>query len=290
MDTDMSLIRDNFTDVPLLIGEWAADPETVEKASRWKYYDALPRTAAKYNTSHMLWDWSWHYATPDWPDETAAKILQSATSGIPNALADITEDTTTLSQTSSAYLFHQAGTNITDQTLALLPNGNALQSITAVSSNTSISTLTANTHYTTSANTVIFHPTFLSTIFSPTSTPGPVANLTLHFSTGADLEIQAVVWSTPIITLGTNTTSTTPSAPATGTTDLNIPVTYHGLPQVASVRALSSDGSILEDSWTSVLGPLQAGRLVRLPTPVASSLHSFQPICIYPLLSLSPFC
>jgi endoglucanase len=49
-------IQGNFTDVPLLIREWAASLVATEAAGRWKYFDYLLQMAKKYNTATMLWD------------------------------------------------------------------------------------------------------------------------------------------------------------------------------------------------------------------------------------------
>jgi endoglucanase len=43
-------------------------------------------------------------------------------------------------------------------------------------------------------------------------------------------------------------------------TDLQMPITYAGLPVVAAVKAILTDGSFLVDDWTKYLGPLQQGR------------------------------
>jgi endoglucanase len=41
LDTDFRLLRQNFTDIPLVLGEYAASPETTEPAARWKWLDKV---------------------------------------------------------------------------------------------------------------------------------------------------------------------------------------------------------------------------------------------------------
>lgn len=56
LEADIAAVRGNFSDIPLIIGEWAASPVATETAARWRYFDFFLRTAAKYNTATVIWD------------------------------------------------------------------------------------------------------------------------------------------------------------------------------------------------------------------------------------------
>lgn len=55
LEADISGMRSNFSNVPLVIGEWNAFSANTEPAARWKYYDHLIKMAKKYSTSTVLW-------------------------------------------------------------------------------------------------------------------------------------------------------------------------------------------------------------------------------------------
>lgn len=59
MEADIAGMRANFTDVPLIIGEWNAFAANTENAARWKYYDHLMKLGVKYNTATVLWVTGW---------------------------------------------------------------------------------------------------------------------------------------------------------------------------------------------------------------------------------------
>ncbi|KAL9079214.1 MAG: hypothetical protein Q9157_001883 [Trypethelium eluteriae] len=114
LDSDLSIVRGNFTDVPVVIGEWSASSTFTETAARWKYFDFFIRTAAKYTTATILWDNGEDQldrAAHKWRDPTVIDILMSAFAGVNNTLADSTEDANAPTQETSAYIFHKAGTN-----------------------------------------------------------------------------------------------------------------------------------------------------------------------------------
>lgn len=55
LEADIAGMRANFSNVPLVIGEWNAFAANTEPAARWKYYDHFIKTAKKYSTSTVLW-------------------------------------------------------------------------------------------------------------------------------------------------------------------------------------------------------------------------------------------
>ncbi|KAJ4286290.1 hypothetical protein N0V90_013324 [Kalmusia sp. IMI 367209] len=272
LDADFAAIRGNFTDVPLIIGEWDASPVATETAARWKYFDCesaclecfetesnfgssivLIRTAAKYNTATVLWDNGADHldrATHQWRDPTALAILTNAAAGKTNSLPDSTTDGSATTQSSSAYVYHKAGAAVTDATVPYLFNGNTLSSIKNAKTGTA---LTRGTDYSTSSSAITLTSAYLKTIITSTTT-GSLLNLTLTFSSGAPTTLNILQYATP--TLG----STTAKLPATSA-DLSIPITWKGQNRPAAVKAIKSDAGILIDDWTQYLGPLQQGRL-----------------------------
>jgi endoglucanase len=248
---DLTLFNGNFSSIPAFVGEYDASPASTETAARWKYFDYFVRAAKSFKYSTILWDNGndmYNRAANTWNDPTTINIIMSATAGVTNTLADSTEDGSTTSQTSSAYIFHKVGDAVTAQTATYLLNGNTLVSI----KNSAGTALTSSQYSISSAGVVTFTSTYLSTLYSSTSAAGIKDTLTLTFSAGAPLTLQIVQYDTPVIP----TTSYTVN-PAS---DLYIPVTYKGLPQVAAVKALLADGTYIDNSWTVYLGPLQQAR------------------------------
>ncbi|KAH8651271.1 glycoside hydrolase superfamily [Xylariales sp. PMI_506] len=253
LSTDLKNIRDNFTDVPLVIGEFSPTTAYIEPAARRKYMDFIARTALSVKTSLMLWDNGGdqldriNYV---WRDSSNIQILTNATAGVANSLSDSTTDASATIQNSSAYIFHQYGTPVVDQTLPFLLNGNSLESIS-----TTIGTvLSSSTDYTVSSSSITFSASFLSQYFSSAQEPGSKANLTVTFSAGAQANLEVVQWDVPILE------STSSSASASSGVDLSIPITWKGLNRVAAVQMVENDGTYLFDTWTEYLGPLQQGR------------------------------
>ncbi|KAL9058181.1 MAG: hypothetical protein Q9162_001905 [Coniocarpon cinnabarinum] len=182
LDADLSIVRGNFTDVPIIIGEWSASTTYTEPAARWKYYDAFIRTANKYKISTMLWDNGQDQLdrpAHKWRDPVALDILMNAVAGTSNSLADSTEDLNAVSQQSSAYIFHKVGQPVTDVTLGYLLNGNTLQSITGPNGK-----LAQGTDYTVDDSNVTYTAAFLSGLLSSNAAPGTKATLTLSFGAG----------------------------------------------------------------------------------------------------------
>ncbi|KAF2030304.1 glycoside hydrolase [Setomelanomma holmii] len=252
LDADFALVRGNFTDVPLVIGEWAASPVATETAARWRYFDFLVRTATKYNTSTILWDNGADFlnrATHQWRDPVAQNIYINAVKGIPNTLPESTTDGSTTQQ-SSAYIYHKKGTNVTDVPLPFKFNGNTLSKNIALANKP----LNQGRDYTVSGETITFKAAFLNTIFTPTSSTGSLGNLTLTFNRGAALTVNLLQYSVPVLS------STSSKLPATSA-DLLIPLTWSGQNRPAAVKAVKSDGGYLVDDWTQYLPALQQGRM-----------------------------
>jgi endoglucanase len=253
LDADFAMVRGNFTDVPLVIGEWAASPVATETAGRWRYFDFLIRTAAKYNTSTILWDNGADFldrATHQWRDPVAQDIYKNAVKGIPNALPDSTTDGSATQQ-SSAYIYHKKGTNFTDTTLPFIFNGNKLSKNIVLGSGKS---LNQGRDYTVSGESINFKSAFLASVFTPTSATGSLANLTLTFNRGASLVVNMLQYSVPTLA------STSSKLPATSA-DLLIPLTWSGQNRPAAIKAVKSDGTFLVDDWTQYLPVLQQGRM-----------------------------
>ncbi|KAF2436408.1 endoglucanase B [Tothia fuscella] len=250
LETDLKLIRQNFTDIPLVIGEWAASPVATESAARWKYMDHFIRMAAKYNTATMLWDNGADFldrASHAWRDPVAERVIIKAAQGAVNSLPDSTEDAKATSQTSSAHVFHKVGEAVNTQTLPFKLNGNTVKGIQASPD----SNLTS-ADYSVSGSNIVFTTAFLNRYINTTATPGIKANLTISFSQGASSQIQLVQWDIP--TLGGASTSKAEKGK-----DIRIPITWKGIAKPAAVKAISSDGKYLADDWTQYLGPLQQG-------------------------------
>jgi endoglucanase len=239
----------------LLIGEWDASVGHIETAARWKYVDYFIATARSEGIATVMWDNGedqFDRSAHMWRDPTLAKILIDENKGIANSLADSTTDWSATSQNTSAFLFHQYGTDVADTTLSFLLNGNSLQSIASSSG-----ILTSGTDYVLSDNDITFTTAFLSKYLSPTTAPGVLGELTLTFSGGAPLIISIVQWDSP--TLGSS--SSAASSVSSGV-DLSIPITWAGVSQLATVKAELADGGFLVDDWTVYYGPLMDHRTV----------------------------
>ena len=213
------------------------------------------RLANKYNTATMLWDNGGDQldrATGKWRDLTAIDILMQAKAGVTNSLADSTTDANAATQFTSAYIFHQAGTAVTDISIPYLFNGNTLTSIKGPAG-----TLTSGKDYVVSSTNVTYKAAFLSKYLSASAAPGSKANLTLTFSAGAPLTANIVQYDTPVLASTSSAASAVPSG-----SDLNIPITWKGVESLAAVKGLMANGVGLVDSWTEYLGPLQQERMV----------------------------
>ncbi|KAH6675169.1 glycoside hydrolase superfamily [Halenospora varia] len=254
---DFDLFHGNFSTIPTFIGEWSASPGNTETAGRWKYYDFFLRTARKYGYSTMMWDNGadqFNRSTNTWKDSVAVDILFSAVKGQNNTLADSTTDPSATAQSSSAYLFHKVGDPVIAQSVSYQLNGNTLVSITS-----STGTKLTSAQYSISATGALtLSQSYLSTLYTSTAPAGLKETLQLTFSSGAPLSLSIYQYATP--TLAAGTSSTYALSALSTSSDLHIPITYAGLPQIAAVKALKSDGTYLADDWTVYLGPLQNAR------------------------------
>lgn len=271
LDTDLRLIRENFTDVPLIIGEWAASPVATEPAARWRYFDYFTRTAAKYDTATILWDNGNDFldrAKGTWRDDVAKQIYISASDGTANSFPESTTDTQATEQQSSAYLFHKTGMAPQAQTLSFQLNGNTIKSV-GMEDGSATQSGDHGSHeagmqpgdYSIDGSMIKFSNSFIGRFANPTTTPGIKANLTIQFSQGANSRIQLVQWDAPKLVGGA-------SSKAVSGQDLKLPVIFKGLPKVATVKAVLSDGKYLVDDWTQYMGPMQKGRAVSVSVPV----------------------
>lgn len=253
LEADFAAVRGNFSDVPLVVGEWASSPVQCETAARWRYFDHLVRTAAKYNTQTILWDNGADFlnrATRQWRDTVAQDIYMNAVKGFANALPDSTTDGSATTQQSSAYIYHKKGANVTDATLPFHFNGNTVKKIAVAATNKS---LTKDKDYKVVGESITISAAFLSTLLTSSSPTGSIANLTLSFNKGASLLINVLQYSVPTLSV------TSSALPATSS-DLRIPITWSGINRPATVKAVKSDGTFLIDDWTQYLPVLQQGR------------------------------
>ncbi|KAM0324852.1 hypothetical protein ACHAQA_007818 [Verticillium albo-atrum] len=248
---DFQVVRGNFTDVPLVLGEFDASPLNTEPAARWKWTDHIARVSAELGVALVIWDNGLDHLdrnTGVWRDPVSIALIEAAIAGERSSLPDSTEDAAATTQWSSAYLWNKVGNAVADQELPWLFNGNTLTGITTQTGDA----LSAGSDYTVSSSAITFKAGFLSDYLGPNVTPGSKANLTLTFSAGAHSNIEVVQWDTPVLV----------SEPdATPGQDLQIPIQWKGVPVLAAVRAQAADGTILFDDWTQWLGPLQRGRL-----------------------------
>ncbi|KAL4951282.1 glycoside hydrolase superfamily [Aspergillus filifer] len=254
LTTDFELIRNNFTDIPLILGEYDASPTNTEPAARWKYFDHLQKVASQFNIATVIWDNGADHldrTNGQWRDPTSLGIVVGTTEGTANSLPDSTEDASATEQWSSAYIFHKAGNEATEQTLPYLFNGNTLTSITDLAG----TVLASGSDYSVSGESVIFSESYLSSKYTASTAPGAIDTLTLVFSGGASSPtIDIVVWDIPVLS------STSASASAVSGADLSIPITWAGIEKPAAVKALTASGVYLFDDWTQWLGPLQQAR------------------------------
>ena len=251
--------RTNFTNVPIIIGEFGIGTDQTEAAARWKYYDFVVNSAYNSTTSVMLWDASGTFAPNNTAhgDETSLDIIIHAARGVHNALPDSTENGNDPSYWSSAQLFQKLGDPVQDTNLAFLWNNKSLTSISC-SDGPCQPTLRKGVDYTTNNQNITFTKSFMSSLFPSGAHPGLKANMVFHFNQdAADLRIPAYLWSKPSLAI-TNLTITN----ATAQNDLWIPFTYAGMPEVAMATAQMVNSTYLVNSWTQWRGPMIKGAAV----------------------------
>lgn len=270
LTNDLTLIRNNFTDVPFVIGEWSASVTNTEAGARQRYFDYFIRAANAVGAATMIWDNGddqLDRATGEWRDPVAIDILMHAAAAegedavVSNSLPGGTTDIDAATQQSSAFIYHRVGDDVADEDLPFLFNGNTLESVSVSSDGSDSTTLDPTTDYSVSDSTVTFKAAFLSQFVSPTAEPGSKAVLALEFSAGAALAVEIVQWDTP--------TLASTSSEAVAGEDLHVPIEYKGLDKVAAVKIFGIDGSYPFDDWTEYLGPLQQGRGVSDNMPEA---------------------
>lgn len=256
LTTEFELIRNNFTDVPLILGEYDASVTNTEPAARWKYFDHLQKVAAQFDIATVLWDNGEDQldrTTGEWRDPTTLDLVIGTTAETTNSLPDSTEDAAASEQSSSAYIFHRAGTQVTNQALPYIFNGNSLESITDAAG----TVLESGSDYSVSGDNIVFSASYLGTKYTASTAPGIIDTLTLEFDGGvASPRIEIVQWDTPVLA------SKSASASAVAGSDHSIPITWKGLSKPATVKALTNSGVYLFDDWTQYLGPLEQARAV----------------------------
>ncbi|BCS25048.1 putative extracellular endoglucanase [Aspergillus puulaauensis] len=254
LTTEFELIRNNFTDVPLILGEYDASVTNTEPAARWKYFDHLQKVAAQFDIATVLWDNGEDQldrTTGEWRDPTTLDLVIGTTAETTNSLPDSTEDAAASEQSSSAYIFHRAGTQVTNQALPYIFNGNSLESITDAAG----TVLESGSDYSVSGDNIVFSASYLGTKYTASTAPGIIDTLTLEFDGGvASPRIEIVQWDTPVLA------SKSASASAVAGSDHSIPITWKGLSKPATVKALTNSGVYLFDDWTQYLGPLEQAR------------------------------
>ncbi|CAH0027693.1 unnamed protein product [Clonostachys rhizophaga] len=251
MTNEFSIVRGNFTNVPLILGEFDVSIVHTEPAARWKWFDHLATTIKTLGIAPIVWDNGLDHLdrnTGIWRDPVSIAILKAALAGQKNSLPDSTTDASATTQSSSAFIWNRVGSEVADYKLPWLFNGNTL---TGVKTNSG-KTLSSGSDYTTASDSITFTKSFLSQYLGPSVSTGSKANLTLTFSAGAFSNVEIIQWDTPKFL-------STP-APVLGQ-DLSIPINYNGLKLVAAVRAKATDGTYLFDDWTQWLGPLQQARI-----------------------------
>lgn len=251
--SDLSAVRGNFTDIPIIMGEYSASQLNCEAAARWKWYDHVVRTATSLDIGSFLWDNGLDNLQREagiWRDQIAVDIIMSTVKGQTNSLADSTTDPNALKQETSAYIFHRVGEDVVDTSLPFLLNGNTFASLTIGGT-----ALKAGEDYSISGSNLTFHQSFLEQYISPAATPGSKTNITINFSSGAPSQVEIIQWDLPTLAQYNASASVVPSG-----SDLLIPIVWKGLHQVAAVKITDSDGKYLFDDWTMWLPELQKGR------------------------------
>ncbi|KAF3906082.1 hypothetical protein ABW21_db0208188 [Orbilia brochopaga] len=248
LELDFSTFRGNFSNIPVVIGEFGGSPAGLEPAAAWKYYDSFTQMANKYHFSIITWDNGddmFNRTTLQWYNPAGQSVLINGAAGKKNALASSTTDGT-VPQLSSAFIFHKVGTPVVSQTASYELNGN-----TFVSIKNGATALTSSQYSFSSTGVLTLTAAYLSTLYSASSAPGVKAELTLTFSQGAFLTLTIVHWDVPVIS---QTIFTNPTA------DFRVPITWNGFNRVAAVRAVWDNGVYVSDDWTVWLPSLQQAR------------------------------
>ncbi|KAF3935462.1 hypothetical protein ABW20_dc0108435 [Dactylellina cionopaga] len=249
LETDFSTFRGNFSNIPVVIGEFGGGPGALEPAAAWRYLDHFLHMANKYHFSVVTWDNGedlFNRTTLQWYNPAGESILINGASAKFGALPVATTDGS-VPQLSSAFIFHKVGTPVVAQTASYDLNGVTLVSI----KNKAGTALTSSQYTFSSAGLLTLSATYLSTLYSASSAPGVKEELTLTFSQGGFLTLTIVHWDVPTIS---QTSLAVPTA------DTRIPISWNGFNRVAAVRAVWSNGVYVSDDWTVYLPSLQQAR------------------------------
>ncbi|KAK0635967.1 glycoside hydrolase superfamily [Bombardia bombarda] len=253
--SDFAMVKGNFTDVPLVLGEFDASQLNCEAAARWKWFDHVVRTAASYDIVPFLWDNgvdNLDRATGRWRDLIGKDLIVSTVKGVVNSLADSTNDAAATTQESSAYVFNKVGGDVTaDRRLPFILNGNRVEGLVVDGGRA----LKSGGDYVVEGEVVTLKKEFLKEYLFAGAAPGSKANVTVRFSKGTPSQVELVQWDVP--KLGGSSFAARAVA---ADSDLEIPIEWKGLHMVAAVRILGSDGTFLVDDWTKWLPTLQQGR------------------------------
>lgn len=251
IDYDLGVVRGNFTDVPIYIGEFDSTPRSTESAARWKWFDYFSRAAVAVDATLAIWDNGLDHLdreAGELRDPTVGQLIVGAIEGVDSSLPDSTVDGAATEQWSSAYIYHKVGDEIADQELPYLFNGNTLTSIT-----TSEGTeLAAGTDYIVGDASITFTADFIQSYIDASSPAAVYDVLTLTFSTGASPTITIVQWDVPTLAATSGT--------GVAGSDHTVAVEWAGLDKLAAVKLQAEDGTYLFDDWTQYLGPLQQAR------------------------------
>lgn len=251
VDNDLGVVRGNFTEVPIYVGEFDATPRSTESAARWKWFDYFTKKAAEIGATTAIWDNGLDHMDREAGkvrDPTVIELITSNVEGVDSALAGSTVDAAATEQFSSAYIYHKIGAEVTDQELPYIFNGNTVTAIT-----TSDGTeLAAGADYIVGDAAITFTADFLRSYLDASSPAGVYETLTVDFSAGASPTITIVQWDVPVLGATSGT--------ATAGADHLVPVTWSGLEKLATVKMVAEDGTYLFDDWTEFLGPLQQAR------------------------------
>lgn len=250
LEYDFTQLRGNFTDIPIVIGEWLVSAVHSEPAARWRYYDFLSQMCRKYDMAPIIWDSGndiLERASSTWRDPTGLAVHFNALAGGSNSLPESTRDPSATSQFTSAFAFHKAGETVDDLSLPFDFNQNSVESISEGSSS-----LEKGVDYSVDGDNIVLDAAYLSQHFNPGAGPGIKATLTVSFDDAPSIPVQLVVWDTP--------TLPTASADAVSTSDIEVSVAWNSIGKPATMAAFKADGTPLVDEWTVWLPPLQQGR------------------------------
>ncbi|KAK5656751.1 hypothetical protein OQA88_4299 [Cercophora sp. LCS_1] len=249
--TELTSVRANFSDVPILLGEFSASQLNTEPAARWKWYDHVLRVCKQLGIGTVLWDNgldNLQRETGIWRDPTSVEIAMAVLRGESNSLPESTTDPEAKTQESSAYVWNKLGENVTEKRVEFLLNGNAVVGVEYEGRNLT------GVEYGVQGGAVILRQEFLKGIFDGDKV-GSLANLTVRFSQGVNLGVELVQWDVPTIGLYESR-----ARDVRGGEDLHLPVVWKGLHRVAAVKIVKADGGFLVDDWTQWLPELQKGR------------------------------